>query len=521
MNTSSNKKLIIIGGLFLALILLQLSGVRITKSVSPSIASAQTTEQTSVVPPAVLNLQDSFSQVSENIKPAVVNITSTIVEKVPMQENPFEFFFWDHDDPFNDFFNMPNHHNRRPTPKMYEHRIAGGGSGVIIDPEGYILTNEHVVHGADDIKVTLPDEPDNKIPGKVIGRDERADLAILKIKPHKKLPYARLGDSSRIKVGDWAIAIGSPFGLEQTVTVGIISATRQNVSVQGRSYRDFIQTDAAINPGNSGGPLVNIHGEIIGINTAIFTPNGGFAGIGFAIPVNQAKEIIPQLREKGKVVRGWMGITLGKDIDEATAKVFGVPDKEGALIESVLPNYPAANAGLKRGDIIREFDGKKIKNDYELQAAVAETPPNKKVLVKIIRQKKEMEILLTVSEAPASIDVSESGNPENQKPSEHAKAAEKAWLGATFTEPTASLRDQYGIAGTETGLIIVHVEEGSKAEEIGLAQGDLMRSINQEPVANMKEFTKVITKIKTEEGIVFDILRQNQPIYLSYMGSEK
>jgi serine protease Do len=314
------------------------------------------------VHPEVLNLQESFSQVAESVKPAVVSITAVHVEKFQAQENPFEFFFWDPDEMFEQFFNAPQQPGSRrrpqkqaPAPRQFQRKVPGTGSGVIIDPDGYILTNEHVVRDAQEIKVSLADDPDKTIDGKVIGRDERTDLAVIRIKASRKLPYARLGDSGALKVGDWAIAIGSPFGLAQTVTVGVISATRQNLPIEGRAYKDLIQTDAAINPGNSGGPLLNIRGEVIGINTAIYTPSGGFAGIGFAIPIDRVKEILPQLRTKGKVVRGWIGVILEDKIDEATAKVFGAPDQEGSLVKEALPDYPAARAGLKRGDIIREL----------------------------------------------------------------------------------------------------------------------------------------------------------------------
>lgn len=489
---------------------------------STSLAGEQPTEKQMEVHPAVLNLQESFARVAETVKPAVVNITTIHIEK--FQESPFEFFFWDPDEMFEQFFNMPSQPRSKKTPqpqkRSFQRKVPGTGSGVIIDPDGFILTNEHVVRGADEIKVTLADEPDKKLDGQVIGRDERTDLAVVKIKPRKKLPYAKLGDSDRLRVGDWAIAIGSPFGLEQTVTVGVISASRQNVSIQNRNYKDLIQTDAAINPGNSGGPLLNIYGEVIGINTAIYTPSGGFAGVGFAIPISRAKEILPQLREKGKVIRGWIGVVLEDKIDDATASVFGVPDKQGSMIKKVLPDYPAAKAGLKRGDVIVEFAGNKIKDNADLQSIVAATPPDKKVAVKIIRNKKEMSLDLTLAEAPA-LDTLKKGS-ESESPATEGKGGPKVtWLGADVEELTSTLRERYSVSESEKGVIVTNVEQNSKSEEIGLMTGDVVRQINQEEVSNLKTFNEIIKKVKLSQGVVFDILRRGESLYLSYMGPEK
>jgi len=481
------------------------------------LASSQKIE----VPQEVYNLQESFARVSEVVKPAVVNISTIHLEKY--HKNPYEFFFMNPEDLFEQFFNDPSQPRQRKNPhpqrKYYQRKVPGTGSGVIIDPKGYILTNEHVVRGADEIIVTLSDDPEKTYEGKVIGRDERTDLAVVKIKASGDLPFARLGDSDSIRVGDWAIAIGSPFGLQQTVTVGVISASRQNLAIEGRNYRTLIQTDAAINPGNSGGPLLNIQGEVIGINTAIYTPSGGFAGVGFAIPINRAKEIIPQLREKGKVVRGWIGVILEEKIDDATASVFGVKDGDGSMIRDVLPNFPADKGGLKRGDIIREFAGKKIKNNTDLQSIVSSTPPKKKVRVKIIRNRKEKTLTLVVAEAPSSLrEVLKEGKRENQPKGAETEAT---WLGAKVKELNPGLRERFGIGESEDGVIVSELEEGSKAEEVGLLPGDLIRAINQNPTENIRVFNEVTKKIKTRKGVVFDILRRGELRYLSYMGPEK
>lgn len=472
------------------------------------------------VHPEVLNLQESFARVAEAVKPAVVSITSIQIEKIP--EPYYDFYFLDPEDLFDYFFNFPNQprQHRAPQRKFRRREIPALGSGVLIDPEGYILTNEHVIRGADKIHVSLADDPEKKIEGKIIGKDERTDLAVIKIKSRKNLPYAKLGDSDAVRVGDWAIAIGSPFGLDlaQTVTVGIISASRQNVRIQDKIYRDLIQTDAAINQGNSGGPLLNIRGEVIGINTAIITPSGGFAGIGFAVPINRAKEILPQLREKGKVVRGWIGVELASKIDEATAQVFGIPKGEGALLNRVLKDYPAAKAGLARGDVIVEFDGKKIKNNIDLQNAVAATSPKKSVPVKIIRNKKEMTLQLTVAEMPEETTALAKGEKKETEDDESKESGEKfEWLGATVRELTAPLRSRLQIGDEEKGMLVSEVKANSKAEKLGLIPDDLIREINQKKVSDLKSFKEAIKKVKLEEGIVLDILRGGNALFLSYV----
>ncbi len=363
---------------------------------------------TADVHPEVFNLQSSFASVAEMVKPAVVNISTVHIEEIGQAP---QFYYGDPMEQFFEFFGQPVPQQRRRQAPMQPRKFKseGVGSGVIIDPDGLVLTNEHVVRGADEIKVQLYDRDNKKTEytGKVIGKDARTDLAIVRIKAPGKLPFAALGDSNNIRVGDWAIAIGSPFGLSQTMTVGVISAARQSLAIEDREYRNMIQTDAAINRGNSGGPLINIKGEVVGINTAIYAPTGTFAGIGFAVPINQAKEILSDLVNKGHVVRGWLGIEMGREIPPAIVKAFDLPDDKGALVNRVLKDSPAEKAGLERGDVIRSIDGKNVESSDQLQALVAQMSPKKKIKLEVFRDRKTIKLPLVLGERPYAADTSE------------------------------------------------------------------------------------------------------------------
>lgn len=470
---------------------------------------------TKVTPPAeVLNLQEAFVQVAATVKPAVVNISAT--QEIQQEYAPYEFFFGDpFEDFFDEFFNDPYRSQPRKTPpKRYlKRQFEATGSGVIIDPQGYILTNEHVVHGAEKIKVILSDE--TKYDAKVVGRDERTDLAIVKIKSSGPFPAARLGDSSKTRVGDWAIAIGSPFGLEQTVTTGIISAVRQSLSIEGRAYRDLLQTDAAINRGNSGGPLVNIHGEIIGINTAIYAPTGVFSGIGFAIPINQAKLILDDLIHKGKVIRGWLGVEINK-IDEVIQKQFNLPDTEGVLVNNVVDNSPAEKSGLKRGDVIRSYNGKKIASPRDLQDFVGTTSPGRKVVVEIIRNGEKKTLEITLGEMPGESTKEKTKEPGEEKGS----GKEEEWAGMKVVNLTPALAEEFKLSEDNNGVVVIKIVPNSPIEESGLQTGDLIKSINRYPTPTVSEFSKVTKKLKLSDGVVFDVNRRGRPLYISYQENE-
>ena len=481
---------------FQLLLILQISTALIL--LPATILSAKDETNTICCSPDALNLQQSFARVARLAEPVVVNISMEMEQEIPS----YQFFFGT---PFEEFFNQQEAIPARPRYR----KVQGIASGVIITADGYILTNEHVVHGAKSLQITLSDQ--KKYPGRIVGRDELSDIAIIKINAGRKLPYAALGDSDKINVGDWAIAIGSPFGLQETVTVGVISALRQSIPIEGKTYKNLIQTDAAINRGNSGGPLCNVYGQVVGINTAIFTPSGAFAGIGFAIPINSAKEIMESLIHKGKVVRGWLGVEI-RSIDEAIAKQFHLPDTNGVLINNAMANTPASKAGLERGDVIREINGRKISSAQELQSIIEETAPNKKIALKIFRAGKEMDIKLITGEMPA---VTENVQKIPVVPPAGETSAE--WLGMKVETVTDSLRKRFNIPGNEQGCIVTSVQPESTAESIGLLPGDLIRAINQMPTPTVQEFKRLIQEAKLSDGIVFDINRQGNLIYLSFM----
>ncbi len=471
---------------------------------------------TATVHPEVLNLQASFSRVAELVKPAVVSITTVHVQDVA--ESP-QFFFGDPMEQFFDQFFAPEGAPRRqrsmPRPSR-KFKSEGVGSGVIIDPSGLVLTNEHVVRGADEIKVLVYDKDGEKkeYAGRVVGKDARTDIAVVRIKTGSKLPYAALGNSDNVKIGDWAIAIGSPFGLSQTLTVGVISAARQTLAIEDREYHNLIQTDAAINRGNSGGPLLNIHGEVVGINTAIYAPTGVFAGIGFAVPINQAKAILEELVSKGHVVRGWLGVELGREITPAMKSAFGLPDTKGALVNNVLKDSPAEKAGFKRGDVIRQLDGKDIDSSDKLQLLVSHTPPHKKVDVQVIRGRKKVTLQLVLGERPESADTRDSKS--ESSPRKPSMEKEKTWLGAHVVPLTSELAESFRQPAEAEGVVITDVDQGSQAEEMGISPGDILRAINQIPTPDITSFSKASREINLKDGLVLDILRQGRPLYLSY-----
>ncbi len=414
----------------------------------------------------------AFSEIAQKAMPAVVFIK--VEKKIKVETSPFDFFFGE--DPFfrhffGPFFPFP----RQPR----EYREKGLGSGFIISHNGYILTNNHVVRGADKIVVRLYDKREFK--AKIVGTDPNTDIALLKIDADD-LPVLPLGDSDKLKVGEIVMAIGNPFGLSYTVTVGVVSAKgRSNVGIT--DYEDFIQTDAAINPGNSGGPLINIKGEVVGVNTAIFTKSGGYMGIGFAIPINMVKAIEKQLIEKGEVTRGYLGVMI-QEMTPELKRSFGLKeDQGGVLISDVIEGSPAQKAGLKRGDVVIEFNGKKVTNVSEFRNMVALTPPGTKVTVVVIRKGKRKEFKVVLGNLKKATIILSSRTELLKK------------LGFSVQNLTRDLAEQFGYTN-EKGVLISQVVPGSPAEQAGLEPGMLIMEVNRIPVRNTKQFFKALAKSK-------------------------
>ncbi len=437
------------------------------------------------------SLGQAFVEVAKKVQPAVVNITTekTITMR-PWERFGDDFF---KGSPFEDFFK--GFGSPRERGKEYRQKQRSGGSGVIVDKEGYILTNNHVVEGSDKIKVRLNDG--REFSATLKGQDSRTDLAVLQIKS-KDLPSAVLGDSDKLEVGEWAIAIGSPFGLEHTVTVGVISAKGRSGLGTG-TYEDFVQTDASINPGNSGGPLINIDGEVIGINAMIIQPG---TGIGFAIPINTAKQILSDLIKHGKVVRPWLGISV-QDITPEMMEHFKVKEKEGVLVGQIYPGTGAEKAGLASGDIIKSVDDKAIKNVNELVKEIQKKKVGQKIKLSIIRDGKAM-----------TIDVTTSSMPDKPEGTKEKDVEEK--LGASVQELTPQLALRYRISGIKRGVVVVGVEEGSPAGEVGLEEGDVILEINRKKIETMKDFDKAAKDANLEKGILFYIHRKGSSFYLTY-----
>ena len=395
------------------------------------------------------------------------------------------------DDQFNDFWKR---FFGGPQPRGPQ-RQRSLGSGFIIDGDGSILTNNHVVENASKIVVKLSD--DQEYEAKVIGRDAKTDIAVIKINAKSSLPAANFGDSDKLEVGEWVVAIGNPFGLDSTVTSGIVSAKGRHIG-QG-PYDNFIQTDASINPGNSGGPLINLRGEIVGINTAIFSRTGGNMGIGFAIPINLVKELLPQLRGKGKVTRGFLGVLIQKVTPEI-ADSLALEKAQGALVANVSKDGPADKAGVKVGDVIVEFDGKEVKDSGDLPIIVARTQVDKKVRMKVVRDKKEMVLGVAVGELKDEEVV--------------AAAPEKGELGLTVQRLTPPMAESLGLEKSD-GVVVSAVEPGSAADDAGIRRGDVLMEIDRRPVRNLDEYRKMVAAIKKGRGVLFLVRRGESTLFLA------
>lgn len=431
-----------------------------------------------------------FVGLADTLSPMVVNISTTQVMKerpmmpLPEFKGPFDEFLGED---FNKFFNDRHHEFKRQSL----------GSGFIINKEGYILTNFHVIENATEIIVTLSaDKKDYK--AEVIGQDQKLDIALIKISANGNLPVATIGDSDALKIGEWVLAIGNPFGLGGTVTAGIVS--QKGRVIGAGPYDNFIQTDASINPGNSGGPLFNIRGEVVGINTAIIA---GGQGIGFATPINMAKEVLLQLKERGKVTRGWIGVSI-QELTPELARSFGLTEAKGVLVSSVNPGDPAEKAGIEPGDIIVSFDGKDIYDIGDLPRTVAATAPGKSVEVGIVRNGKAKTLFITVStkmdEEPAEKAPDKEVSPDKR-------------LGLSVQPITPDIAKRLGIQDTE-GVIVSSVTPDSPSAAAGLRRGDVIKEIDRKPVKNIRDYSKYISESEGKDAVLLRIVRGRSTLYV-------
>ena len=442
-----------------------------------------------------------FASLAERLSPVVVNISTRAQRKEqpdtprfrgPGQQGPQWPFGEgeprDFTEPFERFFG--------PGPRQRQQPQRSLGSGFVIDPEGYILTNNHVVENADEIIVRLDNEQEHKATG--VGKDPKTDLALLKIDGVSGLTAVPLGDSDTLRVGEWVMAIGNPFGLDHSVTSGIVSAKGRFIGAG--NYDDYIQTDAAINPGNSGGPLLDLRGEVVGINSAIFSRTGGNIGIGFAIPVNLAKELIPQLREKGKVTRGWLGVLIQKVTPEI-AESLGLEQARGALVADVVANGPAAAAGVKVGDVIVEFDGHQVGESNELPMLVARTPLEKQVTLKVLRDKEQMELNVTIAEL-------------QDDEAQLASAGDSEKLGLTVQTLTPEIAENLGVTETK-GVVVSGVESGSAADDAGIRRGDVVLEVNRQVVEDVDDYKAALKKVEKGKNVLLLVRRGDNTIFLA------
>jgi serine protease Do len=435
----------------------------------------------------------AFSDIVKVVSPTVVNISTT--KTIKNDTIPFSQLF---ESPFDELF--------EPFRTPREHKEPSLGSGVIVSADGYIITNYHVVEKSEEIKVILFDK--QEFEGKIIGSDPKTDIAVIKINA-KELPAIKWGNSDELQVGEFVLAFGNPFGLSHTVTMGIVSAMGR-ASVGIADYEDFIQTDAAINPGNSGGPLVNIKGELIGVNTAIFSKTGGYQGIGFAVPSNMVNSVMTQLINDGKVTRGWLGVAI-QNVTPELAKEFGLKRSKGALVTDVFKKSPAEEAGLQRGDIILEVSKKEVSDVETLRNIVAQSKVGSAVKMQVLRDKKTISLEAIVEElSQDTVEAKGSGKQEGE-----VEAEENMLAGLAVTDLTGDIAKQLGLLRDEEGVVVVSVEPGSAAEEGGLRKGDLVQELNKKKVSNIKDFNKAAAHIRDGDTVLLFVNRGGNKFYIT------
>lgn len=434
-----------------------------------------------------------FADIAQAVTPAVVNITVSKEAAVPMSGMP--------SDPLREFFGipgMPKMPNRPGMPPAPEGQ--GAGSGVIISSDGYVLTNDHVVDGAKVITVTLPDK--REFTGKVVGLDPQTDLAVVKVDA-TDLPFVPWGNSSNLRVGEYVLAVGNPFGLNSTVTLGIVSALgRGGMGIT--QYEDFIQTDAAINPGNSGGALVNTQGELVGINTAIFSQSGGYQGVGFAVPTNLAKPVYESLISSGKVVRGFLGVGI-QEVNADLARSFELDHTKGALVTNVLPGSPADEAGLQRGDVVVEFQGQPVLDPRSLQHHVIKTQVGSEVNMVVMRDGHKKSVKTVIREQDNPTQVAQAGSVEKDGP----------LAGVAVQNLNPGMAERLGVENDVNGVVVMEVTPGSNAARAGLVQGDVISEINRKPVRSEEDFVKVASHLKGQSSTLIFIHRGKGALYLT------
>jgi serine protease Do len=462
----------------------------------------------------------TFRNIAKSVTPAVVNIRSTSKQRV---QEMTEFFGGGSDDLLERFFGGggrgqgqgqgQGQGERQPR----EQETQAAGTGFVISKEGYILTNNHVVEGATKIEVSFfGEDSDVYHEAKVVGRDPLSDSALIELieKPRKELTEVKFGDSAQMEPGDWVMAIGNPFGLAHTVSVGVISAKERPFPITDGRSQDVLQTDAAINPGNSGGPLLNVRGEVVGINTAIYTDarQQGNIGIGFAIPINTVRELLPQLRS-GKITRGVIGVQVLPVPADALAE-FGLKDRRGALVAVVNPNGPAAKAGLEPGDIVLEFNGKAVRNRDDLVSSVVSTKPGSTVPVKVLRDKKEKTLNLTVEELNLDTESTRAGRDSERRDEEPEEQA-SAGFGITMGPLTADIMRRLRIPTDTQGVLVTNVEQGSPAFRAGLQRGDVIPQVNRRAVTSPTEASRLLGQVAEGSTAFMLILRNGQETFVT------